>query len=262
MTKLFGYVGRSFITFLQDLSSMVFLFWETLAQSYVLFRDPKRRRRAGILQSVDAIGSQSLPLVLTVSSLIGIVLTVLSAANLDDLGMLNYIPGFVMVSILRFTAPMMTGILVAGRMGAAFTARIGTMKVSEEILALEVMAINPVRYLVVQRFIGMLISLPALTVLASFSAIFCSLLYGAGRLGIGPNIFVREMVDVLTVTDVLSGIVKSLVYAVVIAMIGCYRGLVVEGSAEAVGRATMMTVIWSMLSIIVLDTFLTTAFYG
>jgi phospholipid/cholesterol/gamma-HCH transport system permease protein len=260
--NLFGYVGRMFITFLQDLSGIYHLFAETVHQTGLLFADRKRLKKARILSYVDAIGSFSVPLVLLVSVLIGIALTVVVAFNLDDLGMLNAVPGIVVVVVYRFLAPLLTGIIVAGRMGAAFTARIGTMKVSEEILAIETMAINPVRFLVVQRFLGMVIALPALTVLGSFMALFGSLLFCVSRFGMGPNVYIVSILDILTLTDVLSGIVKSLFYAVVIVMIGCYRGLIVEGSAEEVGKATMVTVVWSTLTIIVLDTVLTTAFYG
>jgi phospholipid/cholesterol/gamma-HCH transport system permease protein len=262
MRNLFGHVGRMFITFLQDLTSIFHLLRETLVQTVVLLRDRKKRKQARILSSVDEIGSFSIPLVLLVSSLLGIGLTVVIAFNLDDLGLLNAIPGIVVVTVYRFLAPLLTGIIVAGRMGAAFTARIGTMKATEEILALEVMAISPVRFLVVQRFLGMVIALPALTVLGSFAAVFASLLFCVSRFGMGPNVYLTGILDVLTPTDVLSGAVKAFVYAVSIVMIGCYRGLIVEGSAEEVGKATMVTVVWSTLTIVVLDTVLTTAFYG
>ena len=251
-----------FITFLQDLSSIYHLFMETVLQTALLLKDRKRLKKANILSYVDAIGSFSIPLVLLVSALIGIGLTVVTANNLDSLGMINAVPGVVVVAVYRFLAPLLTGIIVAGRMGAAFTARIGTMKVSEEILAIETMAINPVRFLVVQRFLGMLIALPALTVLGSFMALFGSFLYCVSHFGMGPNVYIVGMLDILTPTDVVSGIVKSLFYAITIVMIGCYRGLIVEGSAEEVGKATMVTVVWSTLTIIVLDTVLTTAFYG
>jgi phospholipid/cholesterol/gamma-HCH transport system permease protein len=136
------------------------------------------------------------------------------------------------------------------------------MKVSEEILALETMAISPVRFLVVQRFIGMVVSLPALTLLACFTSIFGGFLFGSMRLGIRPDTYVRETLDVLTFVDIYSGMLKAAVFAVVIVMIGCYRGLVVEGGAEEVGKATMLSVVSSTLAIIVLDTVMTAGFYG
>lgn len=262
MKNIFGYVGRAFITFLQDLSSIWHLFRETVVQAAVIFTDRKKLRQARLLEQVDEIGTLSLPLVLTVAALLGIALTVLISFELKGVGGLSYIPGFVAVAVFREMGPLITALIVAGRIGAAFTARIGTMKVSEEILALETMAINPVRFIVVQRFIGLLLSLPALTLLAGFTAVFGGFLYGSTRLGIRPDTYIRETLDVLTFTDVYSGIIKATVFSVVIVMIGCYRGLAVEGGAEQVGRSTMSSVVSSTLAIIVLDTAMTAAFYG
>jgi phospholipid/cholesterol/gamma-HCH transport system permease protein len=214
------------------------------------------------LAHVDEIGVQSLTLVLTVAMLLGIALTVLISFQLKEVAGYSYIPGFVAIAVFREMGPLITAVMIAGRVGAAFTARIGTMKVSEEILALETMAINPVRFLVVQRFVGLLVSLPALTMFASFTAMFGGFLFGSTRLGIRPDTYIRETLDVLIFKDVYSGMVKAAVFAMVIAMIGCYRGLVVEGGAEDVGKATMLSVVSSMLAIIVLDTVMTTAFYG
>lgn len=262
MKNFVGYLGRTFITFLQDLSSLYYLFRETVLQSLVLVVDRKKLKQARLLEQVDEIGTQSLPLVLAVSALLGVAMTVLISFQLKDVGGYNYIPGLVAVAIFREMGPLITALIVAGRVGAAFTARIGTMKVSEEILALETMAINPVRFLVVQRFVGLLFSLPALTMLGGFTAVFGGFLFGSTRLGIRPDTYVRETLDVLTFADVFSGIVKAVVYAIVIVMIGCYRGLVVEGGAEEVGKATMHSVVSSTLAIIVLDTVMTGAFYG
>lgn len=262
MRDLFGYIGRKFITFLQDISSIYYLFAETVGQTFVLLGDRKKRKQARLLEFVDETGTRSLLLVIVVSGLLGTALTVLVSFQLRELGALSYIPGFVAVAIFREISPLITGVIIAGRVGAAYTARIGTMKVSEEILALETMAISPVRFLVVQRFVGLLFALPALTQLAGFTAVFGGFLYGTARLGIRPDTYVRETLDVLSFTDVYSGMIKALVFAVVISMVGCYRGLVVEGGAEGVGRSTMVSVVSSTLAIIVLDTLMTTAFYG
>jgi len=260
--NLFGYIGRAFITYLQDLSSVLYLFRDTVVQSVILVSDRKKRKQARLLAYVDEIGTQSLLLVLTVSALFGIALTVLISFQLKEIGGYNYIPGFVAMAVFREMAPLITAVIIAGRVGASFTARIGTMKVSEEILALETMAINPVRFLVVQRFIGLVLALPALTLLAGFTAVFGSFLFGSTRLGIRPDTYLRETLDVLIFRDVYSGLVKAAVFAVVIALIGCYRGLVVAGGAEDVGRSTMRAVVSSTLTIIVLDTVMTAAFYG
>ncbi len=262
MTNFFGYLGRAFITFLQDLSSLYYLFKETVLQTLVLIGDRKKRRQARLLEQVDEVGVQSLPLVIAVSALLGIALTVLVSFELKEINALSYIPGFVAVAVFREMGPLITAMIVAARVGAAFTARIGTMKVSEEILALETMAINPVRYLVVQRFVGLLLALPALTMLAGFTAVFGGFLFGASRLGVRADVYVRETLDVLSFQDLYSGMVKAAVFAVLIVMIGCYRGLVVEGGAEDVGKATMVSAVASMLAIILFDTVMTAAFYG
>ncbi|HTG01293.1 MAG TPA: ABC transporter permease [Nitrospirota bacterium] len=262
MTNFLGYLGRAFFSFLQGLSGIFYLFRETLVQTGVIVVNRRKRKHAGMLQQVSEIGTRSLPLVLAVSTLLGIALTVLISYQLKELGGYNYIPGFVAMALFREVGPLITAVIVAGRVGAAFTAKIGTMKVAEEILALETMAINPVRYLVVQRFAGLLVSLPALTVLASFASLVGGFLYGSTRLGIRPDTYVRETLDVVQLVDIFSGVAKAAVFAVVIALIGCYRGLVVEGGAEEVGRATMLSVVSSTLAIIVIDTLMTAAFYG
>ena len=232
------------------------------SQSFALVGNRKKLREARLLKQVDEIGTQSLPLVLAVAGLMGIALTVLISFELREMGALSYIPGFVAVAVFREMGPLITGMIVAGRVGAAFTARIGTMKVSEEILALETMAINPVRFLIVQRFVAMLLALPALTLIANFTSILGGFVFGTARLGIKADTYFRETLDVLAFKDVYSGMIKGAVFAVVIVMVGCYRGLVVEGGAEDVGRSTMISVVSCTLSIILLDTVMTTAFYG
>ena len=262
MRNLAGYMGRAFLSLLQDLSGLVRLFRETVVQARVLLTDRRRLAQAGILASVSEIGNYSLAIVLFISLLIGIVLTVIVSFQTKELGWFNYVPGIVALSVFRLMGPLFTAIIVAGRIGTGITARIGTMKVSEEILALETMAISPVRFIVVRRLIAMLLALPALTVLSCCTAVLGGFLFGSARHGIPAETYLRGTLDVLDITDVYSGVVKSLVYAVVIVMISSYHGLVVEGSAENVGRATMVTMVWCILSIIVLESVLTVAFYG
>jgi phospholipid/cholesterol/gamma-HCH transport system permease protein len=262
LTNLAGYVGRAFLSFLQDLSGLARLFLETMKQAWVTVSDRKRLAQAGILASVNEIGTYSLTIVLVLSLLIGVALTVIVSFQTRELGLYSYVPGVVAVAVFRLMGPLLTAIIVAGRIGAGITARLGTMKVSEEVLALETMAINPVRFLVVRRLLAMLLALPALTVLACFTAVFGGFLFGTARDGIRADVYLRGTLDVLDVTDIVSGVVKALVYAVVIVMISSYRGLVVEGSAEEVGRSTMITVVWCTLAVIVMETLLTVAFYG
>jgi len=260
--NLAGYIGRAFLSLLQDLSGLVHLFQETLVQARILLTDRRRLAQAGILSYVNEIGYYSLAIVVIISMLIGVTLTVIVSFQTKELGLFNYVPGIVALAVFRLMGPLITAIIVAGRVGSGITARIGTMKVSDEILALETMAINPVRYLVVRRLFGMLLALPALTVVGCVAAVLGGFLFGTARRGIQAETYLRGTLDVLDSTDILSGVVKALVYAVVIVMISAYHGLVVEGSAEDVGRSTMVTTVWCILSIIVLESVLTVAFYG
>lgn len=262
MRNLFGHIGSTFVTFLQDISSLYYLFIETVSQIVFMLSDRKKLRQARMFEQVDDVGARSLPLILTVSVLLGVVLTVLASFQFRELGSISYIPGFVAVTVFREMGPLITGVIMSGRISAAFTARIGTMKVAEEVLALETMAVNPVRFLVAPRFIALLLSLPALTVLSGFAAVIGGFIFGSARLGIPADTYVRETLDVLMFRDVYSGVIKSVVYAIVIGMVGCYHGLTVEGGAEGVGRSTMVSVVSSTLTIIVLDTVMTAAFYG
>lgn len=262
VTDLAGYIGRTFFSFLQELSGLAHLLRATAVQARLVLTSRKLFAQAGILASVNEIGTYSLTIVLVLSLLIGVALTVVVSFQTKELGLFNYVPGVVAVAIFRLMGPLFTAIIVAGRIGAGITARLGTMKVSDEVLALETMAIDPVRYLVVRRMLGMLLALPALTVIACFTAVFGGFLFGTARHGIRADVYLKETLDVLDITDVASGVVKSLVYAVVIVTISSYRGLVVEGSAEEVGRSTMITVVWCTLTIIVLETVMTMAFYG
>lgn len=262
MTAFFGHLGRQFFDFLRALTSIAWLLRETVEQTTVLLTNPRKRHQTGILRQVYEIGMQSLPLVLTMASLIGVALTVLMSFQMKEVGSYGFIPGVIAVVICREMGPLVTGLIIASRVGAAFTARIGTMKISEELLALETMAINPVRFLVVQRFLGMLLSLPALTILFISFSLASSLLFSFSKLGIRPDAYLEDVFDVVIFTDVLSSIVKAVFFAVAIVLIACYRGLTVEGGPEEVGRSTMQAVVSCMIAIIVFDTILTMLFYG
>ena len=135
------------------------------------------------------------------------------------------------------------------------------MLVTEEITALEVMAISPVAYLVVPRFIAMLVMLPCLTVLADAVGIFGGYVVGTTAIGIRSSLYIQNTVDALLMKDILSGLIKSVVFAGIIAMVGCYMAFVVRGGAEGVGKATMISVVTSLITIILADCLFTTIFY-
>lgn len=230
------------------------LYWACVA--------PWRERRPAftfrsVLHLMDDTGVRSIPIVTLIAVLVGVILVLQTAYQLQRYGQINLVAGLVAVSVVRELGPLLTAILVTGRVGAAFTAELGTMKVAEEILALEVMAINPVGFLVAPRFVALVVMLPCLTLLSDAMGLVGGFLMGTTVFHISPTAYVTTTLRWLVFADVLSGLLKSVVFAVIIAMVGCYRALVVEGGPEGVGQATMGAVVTSIVLIIVADSIFT-----
>jgi phospholipid/cholesterol/gamma-HCH transport system permease protein len=245
--------------FLSHLASIARLFAATL---YWAFAAPWRESRSaftmtGVVRLMYDTGVRSIPIVILIAALVGVILVLQTAYQLQRYGQLNLVAGLVAVSVVRELGPLLTAILVTGRVGAAFTAELGTMKVSEEILALEVMAVNPIGFLVAPRFLALLLMLPCLTILADTMGLVGGLVIGTTVFGISMNAYVHTTLVWLLFADIFSGLVKSVVFAVIIVMVGCYRALVVEGGPEGVGQATMAAVVMSIVLIIVADSIFT-----
>jgi phospholipid/cholesterol/gamma-HCH transport system permease protein len=224
------------------------------------FQGKPLRFRAAITQ-MDEVGVKSIPIMGLVSFVIGIIMVLQTAYQLEKFGAVNYAASLAAVALTREMAPLLTAIVLAGRVSAAFTAELGTMLVTEEIMALEVMAISPIAYLVVPRFIAMIVMLPCLTVLADVIGMIGGYFVGTLAIGIRSSLYIQNTVDALLMKDIMSGLVKSVVFAVIIAMVGCYMAFVVRGGAEGVGKATMISVVTSLISIILADCLFTAIFY-
>jgi phospholipid/cholesterol/gamma-HCH transport system permease protein len=210
---------------------------------YWLFAAPFRGvpvRLAPVFQQMVRIGVQAVPMTALTSLSIGVTLAMQAAHELARMGATAFIPNLVALSLLRELGPLLVGVVVIGRSGSAVTAELGTMKVSEEIEALEVMSINPVRFLVIPRFIAMMIMLPVLTVSANY---------------------IRSLIDSSSPMDFYSGMVKSVVFAWLIITISCVYGLGVQGGAEGVGRSTTNSVVVCILTMLIADACLTAAFF-
>jgi phospholipid/cholesterol/gamma-HCH transport system permease protein len=165
------------------------------------------------------------------------------------------------VAAMRELAPLMVAILLAGRSGSAIAAEIGTMKVSEEIDALVVVGVSPTKFLVVPKFLGMLFAVPCVTILGMFVMIVGGFFLSTVVLGLDPGIYIMQSADALVGKDLLTGMVKSVFFAVVICWVGIYRGFQVEGGAEGVGKKTTSSVVTSIVGIIVVDLIFTAFFY-
>ncbi len=241
--------------FLSHLASLSRLFVMTL---YWAFVAPFRERRPGfafqsLVRLMYETGVRSIPIILLIGCLAGIILSLETARQLQRFGQVHLVAGLVALSMARSLGPLLTAIVVTGRVGAAYTAELGTMKVSEEILALEIMAVNPVGYLVAPRFLALLIMLPCLTIFADVMGLLGGYLIGTTVWHISHAQYLNTTVVWLLFPDILAGLLKSLVFAVIIGMVGCYRALVVEGGPEGVGQATMVSVVTTLVLIIVAD---------
>ncbi len=241
--------------FLSHVASIARLFVLTL---YWVFIAPWRERRPGfslqrLVHLMYETGVRSLPIVLLIGCLAGIILSLETGVQLKRFGQVQLVAGLVALSMARSLGPLLTAIVITGRVGAAYTAELGTMKVSEESLALEVMAVNPVGYLVAPRFLALLIMQPCLTVFADLMGLVGG--FGIGTLvyNLSPASYVNTTLVWLRLTDIGAGLLKSLIFAGIIGLVGCYRALVVEGGPEGVGQATMVSVVTTIVLIIVAD---------
>lgn len=220
---------------------------------------PVRMRQ--ILEQLVRIGWQSVPIAFLIAMFTGMVLSFQSAYQMQKFAAEMFIPGLVALSLVREIGPVLTALIVAGRSGSAIAAELGTMQVTEQVDALETLATDPVRYLVVPRFVALVVALPMLTLFADAFGILGGWLIGVFKLDMGPQRYWELTKSILTVKDVFSGLVKSVMFAAVIAIISCAEGFRTQGGAEGVGRATTMAVVLSFILIIASDCVFTAIFY-
>jgi phospholipid/cholesterol/gamma-HCH transport system permease protein len=224
-----------------------------------MFRRPLEWRRW--LVEMEQIGVRSLGVAGITTLFTGMVMALQTAFSLPSLGVKYYIGAVVSKSLVRELGPVLTALIVGGRVGAGMTAELGSMKVTEQIDALRSMAADPVKKLVAPKLLASLVMIPALTVLGDAIGIFGGLLVGVFQLNLSVSFYMNDVISALDLQDVASGIGKSFFFAVFIAMIGCYNGLNVRGGADGVGRATTDTVVQASIIILVSDFFLTKLFF-
>lgn len=256
MEKWVRYLGLKLIYFIHYVGEMSILFMETVLLIPV---PPIKRHR--ILEQARQSGINSFPIVALVALFTGMILALQMAYQMQKLSSEIYIASVVGVSLVRELGPVLTALIVAGRMGAAITAEIGTMTVTEQIDALETLATNPVKYLVVPRFLSLALMLPVLTLYADIIGIFGGYLICVHKLNIGSQMYINMTLDALVAKDIVTGLIKTVFFGMIIALVGCYEGLRTKGGAEGVGRATTVTVVTSFILIIATDCFFTALFY-
>jgi len=254
-------IGRTVIGLATHVFNILGLLIQTV---YWIIVGPFKRKfvkSENIFTQMVFVGVQSILIVFFVTFFTGIVIAMQSAYQLSRLGATVYVAALVSVSIARELGPVLTALVIAGRIGAANAAEIGTMKVTEQIEALETIALNPVRYLVVPRFLALLVMLPCLTIFADICGIIGGYLVGVFNLNINPHLYWSTTFKFLEAKDVLTGLYKSVAFGVIIALISCYNGLNTKGGAEGVGKSTTVSVVTSFILVIVADCVMTAIFY-
>lgn len=220
---------------------------------------PVRFQRA-VSQAMEA-GVRALPILSLITFFIGLILALQAAYELRRFGAMSYVASAVALSMTRELGPLITAVIVIGRSGSAFAAEIGTMKVTEEIDALETMAINPVGFLVAPKFVAMLLMLPCLTIWANFMGILGGSLFGVLQADFTFSRYITISLEALYLRDVVTGLIKSFMFGITITSVGCQEGFNTGGGAEQVGRSTTKAVVVSIFLVILVDLIFTMLFF-
>jgi phospholipid/cholesterol/gamma-HCH transport system permease protein len=213
----------------------------------------KGARKGSLIQQAVLIGVDSLPIIFTLSFIIGLIIALQSAAQLRMFGANIFIADLISISMVREMGPMMTAIIIAGRSGSSIASEIATMKVTEELDALKMLAINPIRYVIVPKFYAISICMPLLVVISMLVGILGGILVAVTYLNLSVSAFYGQMINALALKDVLVSLLKSTFFAWAIVIIGSFYGLRVEGGAEGVGKATTLSVVASIFAVIFID---------
>lgn len=233
------------------------------ASAIALMREllqPRRIRWKSILYNLQTTGVAALPITGLLSFLLGIVIAYQGAEQLSRFGANIYIADLVGLSMVRELSPLITAIIIAGRSGSAYAAQIGTMKVTEEVDALRTIGIGPLDLLVLPKVLALVIALPLLTVYTDIMGVLGGMVMARAQLDVGFTTFIDRLDDAVSLTSFMIGIGKAPVFAVIIALVGCYQGFQVNGSAESVGQQTTKSVVQAIFLVILTDALFSIAF--
>jgi phospholipid/cholesterol/gamma-HCH transport system permease protein len=241
MTLGYGLSVGEFLTFLGEL---------TLAFAK-FFRGKARYRRVDLLEVIQECGPNAVGIVTLISFLVGVILAFMGAVQLSQFGASIYVADLVGIGMVRDMAAMMTAIIMSGRTGAAFAAKLGTMKVTQEIDALTTMGISPLEFLVLPRVLALVLMMPLLCVFADLVGILGGMFVGVAMLDLSAGSYMRETISTLTLVNLFGGIIKGTFYGVLIAIAGCLRGFQCGNSSSAVGDAATQAVVMAIVMIVV-----------
>jgi phospholipid/cholesterol/gamma-HCH transport system permease protein len=232
--------------------------------AYVTFIGPfkgERLRPERALHQAMAVGVEAIPIVSLITFLFGLIMALQTAHELKKYGLINLVADTVVISILRELGPLLTAIVVIGRSGSAFAAEIGTKKVTEEVDALRTMAFDPVAFLVAPKFLAMVVMVPALTIWADVMGVVGGSVFGVVGANFTFQSYFKQTLDAIELPDVYTGMIKSILFGVVITAVGCREGFATGAGAEEVGRSTTAAVVTSIFLVVVVDLLFTALFY-
>ena len=247
-----GQLGRGF---LREIGAMFWFIINTFAETFENMRRGRAPFRASsFFRHTERAGVGSVPLVAMVSFFLGLTMALLTGYQLERFGTERLVPGLVAIAFTRELGPLLTGIMLAARIGAAFTAELGTMQVSEEVEAVEAMGISPLRFLVAPRMLALFSLMPCLSVISSVAAIVATALISRAYFNIAWVYFTDLVLGSLLIRDIVTGIIKSFLFGLLIGAIACYRGLSVKCGAAGVGTSTTSSVVTAITAVIAFDT--------
>jgi len=218
------------------------------------------RWRESVRQMLE-IGVDALPMVSLMAICTGFILAMQGASELRRFGAIHYVIDLVAVGFTRELGPLLTAIAVSGRSGSAFAAEIGTMKVTEELDSLRVMALEPIEFVLAPKYLAALITVPCLTILSNVCGILAGGLFMFFSTHLSPGLYLRDVFESIQLRDVITGLIKSVAFATIIAQVSCLEGFRVRGGADSVGRSTTTAVVKSTFLVIVADFVFTAIFY-
>ncbi|OJX10152.1 MAG: ABC transporter permease [Caedibacter sp. 37-49] len=256
MSTFLANIGRFFLNFLQGTGHFILFMNQSLM---IGIRPPYYARQ--ILKQILEIGYFSLPVVGLTATFTGMVLALQSYTGFARFSAEGAVATVVVLSVTRELAPVLAGLMVAGRIGAAIAAELGTMRVTEQIDALSTLSTDPLQYLVMPRIIAGTIMLPVLVFVADIIGVFGGYLVSIYKLGFNPGNYLHQTIQYLKAIDVISGLIKAAVFGFCIAIMGCYHGYYSRGGAQGVGSATTNAVVSSSILILIFNYLLTTIFF-
>jgi phospholipid/cholesterol/gamma-HCH transport system permease protein len=262
MANILENVGERAIEDLDYVGSLNIQWWATVrAMGRALPFVGNRYRWHATVRQVLQIGVDAMPMVALMAICSGFILAMQGASELRRFGALRYVIDLVAVGFTRELGPLLTAIAVSGRSGSAFAAEIGTMKVTEELDSLRVMALEPVEFVLAPKYLAALISVPCLSIVSNFFGIVAGGLFMFFSTRLAPLLYFRYVLMSIDLRDVITGLIKSVVFATIIAHVGCLEGFRVRGGPDSVGRSTTSAVVKSTFLVIVADAVFTAIFY-